>query len=156
MFCSHCGYELSEEKRQNIYVNANPSLRKEGNVMTYVCPRCGSIIKDNLNEEDVKSLSRAAHAEIHRSRNLFNSGMCFLMIAVIILAISIMFLLMSYKANQGGRLVVECTEFYVFIATLVLGILSLGYSLFNLIRGFKKHHTYTNLLKDIQNGIFNQ
>ena len=156
MFCSHCGYELSEEKRQNIDVNANPSLRKEGNVMTYVCPRCGSIIKDNLNEEDVKSLSRAAHAEIHRSRNLFNSGMCFLMIAVIILAISIMFLLMSYKANQGGRLVVECTEFYVFIALLVLAVLALGYSLFNLIKGILKHKEYTTLLKNIQNEIFFQ
>ena len=154
MFCSHCGYELSEGRRQSIDVKS--TSRNKDSIMTYVCPRCGSIIKNNLNEDDVKSLSRAAHAEIHRSRNLINSGMCFLMISIIILVISIMFLLMSYKSSEGGKLVTTCTEFYVFMATLVLGIVSLGYSIFNLVRGYKKQHTYTNLLKDIQNEIFVQ
>ena len=81
MFCSHCGYELSEGRRQSIDVKS--TSRNKDSIMTYVCPRCGSIIKNNLNEDDVKSLSRAAHAEIHRSRNLINSGMCFLMISII-------------------------------------------------------------------------
>lgn len=154
MFCSHCGYLLKENKIRK--VNSQASEFKKDAITTYACPRCGHLIKNNLNEEEVKSLSRAAHSEIHRSRNLLNSGLCFLAISVILLVISFMFYLMSFKAAAGGKLVTTSTEFYVFISLLVIGILALSYSIFNLTRGILKKKTYTNLLKDIQRETFIQ
>ena len=78
------------------------------------------------------------------------------MISIILFVISFMFFLMSFKASAGGMLVTDSTEFYVFIALLVLAVLALGYSLFNLIKGILKHKEYTTLLKNIQNEIFFQ
>lgn len=154
MYCSHCGYHLSDKKIEKAL--SMDAFRTKDTVMTYVCPRCGKIIKENLNEEDTKALSRAAHAEIHRARNFINSGMCFLMISIILSCISGMFFLMSFKASEGGRLVTTSTEFYVFIAMLVIGICALAYSIFNLFRGITKRKRYTSLLKDVQNEVFVQ
>lgn len=154
MYCSHCGYHLSEEKIDKQLVLS--SERSSSTKMVYVCPRCGKIIKEDLSQEEVKDLSRAAHAEIHRARNLRNSGMCFLVISAILLVIAFMFYLMSFKANQGGKLVTDSTEFIVFLVILVLGLCALGYSIFNLVRGYKKNKRYSSVLKDIQNGVFVQ
>ncbi len=154
MYCSHCGYDLKE--KQILKAKKSTVLKDDNTKIGYVCPRCGHVIKEGLSEEEVKALSRASHAEIHRARNNINSGMCFLMISIILFVISFMFFLMSFKASAGGMLVTDSTEFYVFIALLVLAVLALGYSLFNLIKGILKHKEYTTLLKNIQNEIFFQ
>ena len=154
MYCSHCGYNLNDQKVEKLtHADAN---RTKDSTETFVCPRCGKIIKPDLNNEEVKELARASHSEIHRARNSINSGMCFMMIAIILLSISLMFYLMSYKASAGNQLVTTSNEFYVFIGLLVLGLLSLGYSIYRLVVGISKHHRYTKLLKDIQNGVFIQ
>lgn len=154
MYCSNCGYDLKEKEIDKI-LKKNNSKRSDAS-MLYVCPRCGKVIKNNLEDEEIKALARASHAEIHRSRNNINSSLCFLVISIILGIISIMFFLMSFKANAGGQLITNCTEFYVFIVLLVLCILSLGYSIFNLVKGITKNKKYNLLLKDIQNNIFYQ
>ena len=154
MYCSHCGYNLNEKKVEKLTQN-DPNRTKDS-TETFVCPRCGKIIKPDLNNEEVKGLARASHSEIHRARNSLNSGMCFLMIAIILLSISGMFYLMSFKASAGGQLVTTSNEFYVFIGLLVLGLISLGYSIYRLVIGILKHRRYSKLLKDIQNDVFKQ
>lgn len=154
MYCSNCGYKLKEEQIQK--AKQGSVIENGETTIAYVCPRCGHVIKENLNEEEIKALSRASHAEIHRSRNLINSGLCFLMISIILFSISFMFYLMSFKASAGGMLVTTSTEFYVFIALLAISIAALSYSMINLVRGISKNRRYSNLLKEIQNGIFIQ
>ena len=63
---------------------------------------------------------------------------------------------MSFKASKGGQFDTTCTEFYVFVVLLALGIAGAFYSAFNLIFGYKKKKRYSILLKDIQDGIFYQ
>ena len=113
MYCSNCGYKLTQRKIEKI-LKKTEGRTIDSNVV-YVCPRCGKIIKNGLSNDDVKALARASHSEIHKSRNIINSGMCFLVIATILVAIGYIFYLMSYKANAGGMLVTNCTEYYVFI-----------------------------------------
>lgn len=155
MYCSHCGYYLKEEEIQKGLLKPSASRNKD-TAITYVCPRCGHIIKSSLSDDEIKNLSRAAHAELHRSSNLRNTGMCFLMVTIIFLAISFMFFLMSFKASKGGQFDTTCTEFYVFVVLLALGIAGAFYSGSNLIFGYKKKKRYSILLKDIQDGIFYQ
>lgn len=154
MYCSHCGFDLKDEKVKvaNKAYNFGNADTKVG----FVCPRCGRVIKEDLSSEEVKSLARASHAEIHRARNSKNRGMCFLVIGVILLIISFLFFLMSFKAAQGGQLVLTSTEFYVFICLLALSVISIVFGLFSLIRGILKEKKYSSLLKDIQNECFIQ
>ncbi len=154
MYCSHCGYDLSDKKIEKR--NLSLELKDAKTDVGYVCPRCGHIIKEHLDESDVKAVARAAHAEIHRARNNINSGLCFLMITIILACICGMFYLMSFKANQGGMLVTDSTEFYVCIALLVVWICTLAYSIYRLVQGITKHKKYSGLLKDIQNNVFIQ
>lgn len=154
MYCSNCGYSLKEEKINKMKKSSTVVNSETKNY--YVCPRCGHIIKDDLNEEEIKGLARASHAEIHRARNNINSGMCFLMISIIIFVIAIMFFLMSFKASDGGRLVMTSTEFYVFIALTIIGIGTISYSIYNLVKGILRHKEYNQLLRNIQNEIFIQ
>lgn len=122
----------------------------------YVCPRCGKLVRINLDEYDIKSLARASHSEIHRGRNNISSGMSGLMIGIILAVIGLMFFLLSFKATNGGVLDTTCVEFYVFIVLLVLGIGLIIYALINITYGKKKIRNYENLLKDINNGAFHQ
>ena len=155
MYCTNCGYDLSEKKQEIAKADKNIT-RTIDSKMVYVCPRCGKIIKEGLNEEDVKALSRASHSEIHKSRNIINTGMAFLVVSTILIVIAYMFYLMSFKANAGGVLVTTCTEFYVFISLLALSICLYVFSFTSLFLGYRKNHKYTLLLKDIQNGVFVQ
>lgn len=154
MYCSNCGYKLTQRKIEKI-LKKTEGRTIDSNVV-YVCPRCGKIIKNSLSNDDVKALARASHSEIHKSRNIINSGMCFLVIATILVVIGYIFYLMSYKANAGGMLVTNCTEYYVFIVLLVLGCIAYLYSFISLFFGIKKNREYNLLLKDIQNNIFIQ
>ncbi len=155
MYCTHCGYDLNEKKQKVAALQAT-NFRTAHTKLTYVCPRCGHIIKEDLSEEDIKALSRASHAEIHRARNSRNTGMCFLVLGGILLVISFLFFLMSFKAAMGGKLSVGSTEFKVFIALLALGVAGCGFGAYSLISGIKKNHKYSTLLRDINNNVFNQ
>ncbi len=154
MFCSHCGYDLNENKQKA--ASKASDFRTAKTKITYVCPRCGHIIKEELNEEEIKSLSRASHAEIHRARNSVNTGLCLLTLGFIFDIIAFLFFLMSYKAALGGQLSLESTEFKVFIvlAILGLGLNAFGFTLF--FKGKSKNKKYNQLLKDINNNVFVQ
>lgn len=130
--------------------------RKATTLDSFACPRCGSVIKHNLEENDIKALARAAHSEIHRGRNNISSGMCGLMIGIILACIGFMFLALSFKATNGGKLDPQCVEFYVFIALVLFGFILIVYAFVNLIRGKSKIKRYEELLKEINNGAFHQ
>jgi len=154
MYCSHCGYDL-KENQQKVAPEA-AGFRTANTKVTYVCPRCGHIIKEDLNEEEIKALSRASHAEIHRASNSRNTGMCFLVIGIILTIISFLFFLMSFKAALGGQLSFGSTEFKVFCVLLVVGVAGIVSGGILLYQGITKHKKYTELLRDINNNVFVQ
>ena len=140
---------LSEEDYLNLsYSN---SVKR-----AYICPRCGHLIKSELDEADIKELSQASHAQLHRAKNKFASGMVALMTGLIFTCICFLFLSMSFKATNGYQLVINCVEFNVFLGLLAIGVtlLSIGAVFFTI--GVFNGKKYQNLLKDIQNGVFHQ
>lgn len=122
----------------------------------YICPRCGHLIKSDLTEEDIKELSQASHAQVHRAKNKFASGMVALMTGLIFTCICFLFLSMSFKATNGYELVTNCVEFNVFIGLLVIGVTLLSIGVIFFMLGVINGKKYQNLLKDIQNGVFHQ
>ena len=158
MFCQHCGkdFKIDEAKLAEINKDAdkavllNPKIEK-----VYVCPRCNHIVKSHLDENDLKELSQASHAEIHRAKNKFSTGMVGLMIGVILACISFLFLSMSYKAANGYQIVYG-VEFYVFVALITIGTFLLIYGAIYVFIGVKRTKKYQRVLKDIQNDTFVQ
>lgn len=157
MFCYHCGYKLDEKKveqKQSTY------KRIEGLDMdteiNYVCPRCGHLMHENASEEDVKSLARACHAELQRGRNDFARGMSNVSIGIILLVTSIVFLLLSRKADNQFKITVSSPEFWVFLVLSIISVILLVLGVTFTILGLKRKVTYTSLLKDINNKTFVQ
>ncbi len=159
MYCQHCGkeFKIDEKKLNKINGNEkdkslilNPDIEK-----AYVCPRCNHIVKSHLDSQDLKELSQASHAEIHRAKNKFSGGMVALMIGVILTATSFLFYSMAFKATNNYKIVYG-SEFFVFVGLLVFGVILLAYAAINITIGLKRSHKYQNLLKDIQNDTFVQ
>ena len=157
MYCYHCGYKIDEDK-----IEAQQSTYKkiEGVDMdtqiNYVCPRCGHLIHANAEPEDVKSLARACHAELQRGRNDFARGMSNISIGIILLVTSIVFLLLSRKADNQFRITVSSPEFWVFLVLAIISVILLILGVVFTIFGMKRKVTYTSLLKDINNKTFVQ
>jgi hypothetical protein len=158
MYCCHCGYHINEEKLEK----KSPSLEKyQGSIddntkVAYVCPRCGHLITQDVKEEDVKSLSRAAHAQIQRARNSFAAGMGNVSIGGIALIISIIFFYLAKKPSNGYVLVTTCAEFYVFLVLLIISVILLVAGTVLVLIGLTKKHHYHSLLQDINNKTFVQ
>jgi len=148
MFCTHCAKEVDIKKV--------PSLGSTGAKRVFVCPRCGHLIEDHIDEKQLRELSEAAHAEVHKASNDLNRGKSGFVIGLILLCISILFLLMSFKATAGGALVPNCLEFYVFCGLITLGTAVETYGIVFIVLGAKRKKLYRTLLKDIQNGTFVQ
>ncbi len=155
MYCYHCGKEIDESK-----VKASNSFVEEevpeDFKMSYVCPQCGHLIAAGAGEEDLKSLSRAAHAQLQRARNRFAVGMGNLSIGIIAGVISFLFFLLAKKPSNQYQLVVTCAEFYVFI---ILGVVALGmltYGGISVAQGILKKKKYDALLTDLKNETFVQ
>ena len=156
MYCYHCGYQLNEKKvEKELSSFALCDEIKEDTTISYVCPRCGHLIKSNMQEEDRKALSRASHAQIQRGNNNFALGMSFNSIGIILLVISIIFFFLSIKPSVG-HLVTDCAEFYVFLVFLVVAIILLSGGIFFTIVGILKKIRYNKLLKDLNNKTFVQ
>ena len=157
MYCYHCGYKIDEAK-----IEAKQSTYKkiEGVDMdtqiNYVCPRCGHLIHENAEPEDVKSLARACHAELQRGRNDFARGMSNISIGIILLVTSIVFLLLSRKADNQFRITVSSPEFWVFLVLAIISVILLILGVVFTVFGLKRKVTYTSLLKDINNKTFVQ
>ncbi len=157
MFCYHCGYKLDEEKvekKQSTYEKVE-GLDVDTEI-NYVCPRCGHLIHANASEEDVKSLARACHAELQRGRNDFSKGMSNTSIGFILLVISIIFLLLSRKADNQFKVTVSSPEFWVFLVLAIISVILLTLGVVFTVLGLKRKTTYTSLLKDINTKTFVQ
>ncbi len=158
MYCCHCGKKINElglESKKSSYADLDVEIDDNAKV-EYVCPRCGHLIHDNISEDEVKSLSRAAHSEIQRGSNSFAIGMGNLSIGIIALAIAIIFFFLAKKPNNEFQLVTTCAEFYVSMALFVIsGILLVVGGVYTLLGIFKKRH-YFALLNDINNQTFVQ
>ncbi|MBO6261388.1 MAG: hypothetical protein J6N95_02130 [Bacilli bacterium] len=157
MYCYHCGYKLDEDKiesKQSTYQKIE-GLDADTQI-NYVCPRCGHLVHGNASEEDVKSLARACHAELQRGRNDFAKGMSNISIGVILLVASIVFLLLSRKADNQFKITVSSPEFWVFLVLAIISVILLTLGVVFTIFGLKRKTTYTSLLKDINNKTFVQ
>ena len=157
MYCYHCGYDLDEKKveqKQSTYKKIE-GLDMDTQI-NYVCPRCGHLMHENASEEDVKSLARACHAELQRGRNDFARGMSNVSIGVILFITSIVFLLLSRKADNQFKITVSSPEFWVFLVLFIISVILLILGVIFTVLGLKRKVTYTSLLKDINNKTFVQ
>ena len=164
MYCSHCGKKFNEaaiEKKQSSYVLKNENgelidIDSDAKV-EYVCPQCGHLAHHDLNEEEYKSLSRAAHSQLQRGANSFARGMALNSIGVIIGVLAFSFFLLSYQ-NSGGEKTIDVSKstFLVFVVMGVVAVILLGFGIYNTIVGFVKKRRYTKLLKDLNNKTFVQ
>ena len=157
MYCYHCGYNLDEKKVEQ---KESTYKRIEGldidTTINYVCPRCGHLIHENASNEDVKSLARACHAELQRGRNDFARGMSNVSIGIILLVTSIVFLLLSRKADNQFQITVSSPEFWVFLVLAIISVILLTLGVIFTVLGLKRKVAYTSLLKDINNKTFVQ
>lgn len=148
MYCTHCGKNINEKKLVHLN-NTNKTIM-------YVCPRCGHLVKDHLDSEEIKDLNAAAHAEVHKAHNDLNRGKSGIVIGLILLCISFLFLLMCFKATAGGSFVANCMEFYVFLALATIGSAIEIFGIVWTVIGAKKKKAYQTLLKEVANGVFVQ
>jgi len=157
MYCYHCGYKLDErkvEKNQSTYTKIE-GVDSETEI-NYVCPRCGHLVHAGCELEDSKSLARACHAELQRGRNFFARGMSNISIGVILLVTSIIFLLLSRKADNQFQITVSSPEFWVFLVLAIISVVLLVLGALFTVKGLQRKVMYTNLLKDINNKTFVQ
>ncbi len=157
MYCTHCAKHIDESKIEAKHPSYSPEVEIASDAkLAYVCPRCGHLIHEDLDESEVKSLSQAAHAQIQRARNYFASGMGSLSIGTIALILSILFLFLAKKPSNQYQLVTSCAEFYVFVVLLILSVILLVGGSILLALGIIRGKRNTSLLKDINNRTFVQ
>jgi len=159
MHCPHCAKHIDETKIEassSSYKVVEEQAIDADSSIAYVCPRCGHLIHEDLNEEEVKSLSRAAHAQIQRARNYFASGMGMVSVGVILLAIGILFFVLAHKPSNGYALTVGSAEFLVSVVLGAIAVILLAVGGVFVVRGIltKRHNSI--LLKEINNGTFVQ
>lgn len=164
MYCSHCGKKFDEraiEKKQSSYVqkDANGELVAIDSdaKVEYVCPQCGHLVHNDLNEEEYKSLSRAAHSQLQRGANSFARGMALNLIGIIIGILAFSFFLLSFKTEDGIKVVdITKSTFLVFSVMSVVAIILLIFGIYNTVVGISKKTMYTKLLEDLNNKTFIQ
>lgn len=158
LYCSNCGKRIDEKKiesKNNSLVMQSNAINEETKVV-YICPRCEHHIHHNLDEKEIKQLSRAAHAEIQRSNNFFSSGMGNVCIGAIALVLAVIFYYLSCDLNNQMKLDMSSAEFYVFLVLTIVGGLLLVAGVVLALVGLIKKARYNNLLKDINNKTFIQ
>jgi hypothetical protein len=158
MYCYHCGYEIHEKaiEAKSSTAEKEASSFKEGTSISYVCPRCGHLIHHGEEEVDIKSLSRASHAEIQRGHNIFASGMGAICLGAIGLILALLFLRLSFKPGQQNQLITNCPEFIVSMVLFPVSVSALVYGIVASFRGEARIHKYERLLRDIHNETFYQ
>jgi predicted RNA-binding Zn-ribbon protein involved in translation (DUF1610 family) len=158
MYCYHCGKKIDEHKleKQRSSIEAGKGQADENTKVSYVCPRCGYLIHEGQTEQDLKSLSAAAHAEIQRGNNFFAIGMGNASIGSICLILAFVFFRLSFKPGQNNRLDRSCPEYFVFWILLAVGIILFAWGVTYVVIGQLKKRKYQHLLKDIQTNTFFQ
>ena len=164
MYCSHCGKKFDEralEKKQSSYVQKDQNGEllpvDTDQKVEYVCPQCGHLAHLDLNEDEMKSLSRAAHSQLQRGANSFAFGMAFNLIGIIIGILAFSFFLLSYQSSGGGKVLdTSKSTFLIFVVMSAVAVILLGFGIVNTIVGLNKKVMYTKLLKDLNNKTFVQ
>ena len=159
MYCPHCAKHIDEAKIEassSSYQIVEATEIDEDSSISYVCPRCGHLIHEDLNEDEVKSLSRAAHAQIQRARNYFASGMGMVSVGVILLAIGILFFVLAHKPSNGYALTVGSAEFLVSVILAAIAVILLVVGGVFVVRGVLTKRQNSSLLREINNGTFVQ
>jgi uncharacterized membrane protein YiaA len=77
-------------------------------------------------------------------------------IGIILLITSIVFLLLSRKADNQFRITVSSPEFWVFLVLAIISVILLVLGVLFTAFGLKRKVIYTKLLKDINNKTFVQ
>lgn len=157
MYCYHCGLKIDEHKIEmdKSSIDVDTEINSQ-TVIQYICPRCGHLIHEGFSSEDEKELSVASHAQIQRGNNSFANGMCLNSIGLILLVISIIFFVLAHKPAKGRALVLNCPEFYISLALIIISVILLGFGIYQTIVGILKKRHYSKLLKDINNKTFVQ
>ena len=157
MYCYHCGKKINEaaveKKHSGAFIETEVA---ENATFGYVCPRCGHLIHSDGSEEDIKSLSRASHAQIQRAKNFFARGMGSASIGIIALIIAILFFFLAKKPSNHYELVTNCAEFYVFVVLAIVAGLLLIFGCIHIVIGVSRNRHYSRLLQDINNRTFVQ
>ena len=160
MYCYHCAKRINEDKieaKQSSFALPDGSMPiSEDATVSYVCPRCGHLIHYGASEEEVKSLARAAHAQIQRARNFLSSGLGLAAVGVIILIIAVLFYFLACKPTNQYQLVVTCAEFYVSVILGTISVILLTLGTVNIVRGILRRKANKDLLRDINNQTFVQ
>ena len=158
MHCCHCGKKINvkyHESKKSSLANVYGTITSNTQVV-YVCPRCGTIVHENVTPEEIKSLARAAHSEYQRGCNLFSIGMGNVSIGIITLILAIIFFLLAKKPSNNHQLVVNCAEFYVCVVLFAISAVLLTVGAIYTALGIYRKQYYTHLLKDINNKTFVQ
>ena len=158
LYCCHCGKQINEEKvdlQSSLDLAKNPTSIKDVNI-TYVCPRCGSVIHKHCSAEEKKELARAAHAQVQIGNNSVASGLNKVMVGGILAVIAFIFFLLSRKATNNFQITIECAEFWVFVVLAVISVILLSIGVYSSIVGNKNRIKYEKLLKDLNNDTFAQ
>ncbi len=165
MYCCHCGKKFNEhalEKKHSSYEvkDANGNLLEvdtDAKVM-YVCPQCGHLTHDDLSQEELKSLSQAAHSQLQRGANSFAKGMAMNLLGLIIGILALSFLLLSLvNDGNGGKMVnTGKSTFIVFVVMAIVAVILLAVGIYSTVIGISKRTMYTKLLKDLNNKTFVQ
>jgi hypothetical protein len=159
MYCYHCGKKIDEKKieAKSSTLSKYSDVQIDGETkVSYICPRCGHEITQGMGQESIKSLSRASHAELQRGRNDYARGMANNILGLILLITSIIFLLLSRKADNQFRITMNVPEFWVFVGLAIASVILLGSGIAFTGIGLSKKKMYEALLKDIKNGTFVQ
>ena len=158
MYCTHCGFEINENKieAKNVSHAMHGGQFDENTTVEYVCPRCGHLIHRDVTPKEVKTLAAASHAEIQKGRNNFANGMSFNCISIILLILAVIFFILAKKPANNFELVTDCPEFFVSMACFAVGGVLLVVGLVLTIKGVVNRFKYEKLLKDIQQDVFHQ
>ncbi len=157
MYCTHCAKHIDEEKLEQAKSSfALAEEVKEGAKVVYVCPRCGHLIHEEVGEEEVKSLARAAHAQIQRARNFLSSGLGFVAIGAILFIIAALFYFLACKPSNQHQLVTTCAEFYVSVTLGSISVILLVVGIVQIVLGVTRKMQNERLLREINNQTFVQ
>ncbi len=159
MYCTHCAKKIDETKleaKQSSFASLGEQEVAEDATVSYVCPRCGHLIHSNITEEETKSLSRAAHAQVQRARNNFAMGMGMTSIGVILGIIGMLFFMLAKKPTNQYQLTTNCAEFWVFLVLVIAAVILLGVGAYFVLTGTFRKKANESLLQDINNQTFIQ
>ncbi|GEM_PF-599084 len=164
MYCCHCGKYINEHKLEQknsslVIKDENGELQEVNSdaPVNYVCPQCGHLVHADASNEELKSLSQAAHSQLQRGANSFARGMALNLIGIIIAILAFSFFLLSFQSDGGGKtLNPSKSTFLIFIVLASVAVILLGFGIYFTIVGISKKQVYTKLLKDLNNKTFVQ